>query len=246
MKPKTLILCIACYAIASCNNNTSVNGVSDSTAKEKATTARTIPTKEDSILLQKLADSLFALYPVTTPASAALPPDYAVTIYQHRDFQGVSNKLGYIGELCWREESLGIGTGGLALSSLKVPFGMSATLSGHWACEGHTLRTCGPGDFTYVGDNINDKTRSIKVHNVSIFYTACASNVVGNIFNIHESYPIPPGYTVKWVETTKNGKAKWSARIENNKFFIDIWVSGDGSLFGASSWCGVNAWLEKI
>jgi hypothetical protein len=192
-------------------------------------------------LIRHLRDSLYSEEKLKNIPSAALPPAWAVTIYSDKNFGGAAQNLGYIGDLCWREESLTIPRS--SLSSIKVPFGMNATLFGRWDCA-LKLTDLAPVENRLLPEDLNDKTRSIKILNKSVFFTAIRGSAHGSLFDINKRFKIPDGYTVKWQEATRAGDAKWRAWIANDSFYIRISVTGPG-MFGPASWCGVDAWLEK-
>ncbi len=84
-----------------------------------------------------------------------------VVIYEDANYQGVSKELG---EGSYDVNNLGIAND--RLSSLKVPAGMKVTLYEHAGFSGQTKIFT--QDASYVGDDFNDLTSSIKVETSSI------------------------------------------------------------------------------
>ncbi len=159
------------------------------------------------------------------------------TIFQDADFGGAYQSL-QPGK--YRGENLSFGE--YQVSSLKVPFGLNVTLFHNWECYGDKLGDFSPGGYAYVGDDLNDKTRSVEVLDQSIFYTSCNSVTYGNAFDIDQTFDIPTGYLISSVkELTKAGNADWNYQINGNSFKIHIHVEGGNN----DAWCGVAVQLKS-
>ena len=84
-----------------------------------------------------------------------------IVIYEHANFQGASKSLGE--GRYFDVNSLGIGND--RLSSLRVPQGMQVTLYEH--ANGTGRSKLFTQDTSYVGDDFNDITSSLKVENLN-------------------------------------------------------------------------------
>lgn len=222
MKP---LLILPLVVLISCNQN-------EPNKKNSDTSSDTTIKKNDFTKnrgIDRITEEMINKIP-----NSDLPPNTYVTIYEHINFGGASMNLD--GEMCYREENITLPKN--SISSLKVPFGMNATLYGNWECR-NKLLDYPPADYKFVGPTLNDLTRSVKVLRKSIFYAGNGNAVNGGDYQIKEKFKIAPGYTVKWTELTKAGEASWDAGIRNDSFYINIQVNN------TSSWCGVGAWYEK-
>lgn len=150
-------------------------------------------------------------------------------LWEHKDCKGAHLDLG-VG--AYRAENLG--SFEYKTSALEVPLGLNVTLFGHWACDPKDkLHDYHPGKWDYVGDDFNDRTRSVVVLPKSIFYVADNGG-----FNwINETHPIPAGYDLFCDEETCN-KGSWGVWIENGST-LRIHVDHGGG------WCGVAVTLKE-
>ena len=96
------------------------------------------------------------IWEIAMPTASTGEP---IVVYEHGDFAGRSQAF-LPGTYRADRDELNV-VGNDAISSLRVPPGLSVTLSEHET--GGITRTYGPGDYPYVGDEFNDKASLIIV-----------------------------------------------------------------------------------
>lgn len=200
--------------------------------------------------------------------SSANGQDRKVTVYRDINYAGPSQAFSpgvYRGNPGVLDQVVGND----AISSVKVPFGMSVdafdNVGDHFDGSGdHYYFT--PGFYPDLrnladGQDINDKISLLIVHDYTATYFSTDDPAVpapvsidldNGTLNVHVSfgggqyhktydYDVPAGCTPVWHEATKDGVAGWTANFnaQTHKFHIDLWVAMR-SPFSNSNWVGVD------
>lgn len=147
-----------------------------------------------------------------------------VTIYADANYQGASKELG---EGSYDVNSLGIGND--KLSSLKVPAGMKVTLYENAGFSGRSKTFT--QDASYVGNDFNDITSSLKVETVNQ-----QTDRVQEILAAHNKYRAEVGVApLQWSNTLANSAQQWANHLAATGQF-----QHSGSGYGENIWMGTS------
>ncbi|MDH6064664.1 hypothetical protein [Umezakia ovalisporum] len=146
------------------------------------------------------------------------PSSLKATIYEDRDFQGVSKEVGVGSHDVWN-----IGFPNDALSSLKVPQGLKVTLYQHATNQGRSKVFT--ADAPWVGDDFDNITSAIKVELLPSSLTAPIVVTVppANAPTIPQGFHSPFTFTPSAAPVIQwNGYTYWAYSYADNRMAMAI------------------------